>query len=930
MPSIGILLPLVMGLTAGCSSGGGTSTTNNNNSNNTGSLYKQNVSNTAYDSHNPLIGADAEGNIYVVWEETVPAPEHNEIYLTKSNDSGGAFTSAKSLTDLRGTKCPTHIVDVASSEASMALRGNSPLYLTWTYSWVPSGNGTATKFFREEDEFCSSVSDITRNASSPYIGISGSDRIHTVWTEEVDGQDEIFYRRSVDSGDTFSPSGSPLRLSYTADDSSGPLLGFDGSLNVDVIWTEGSEGGRNISFIRSTDGGESFSAYYAGSVSETGIDSHCPVIATQGENNIYITYKGDNKIYFTRWVSSEYSFSTSKVISPGSSAPSCPEMGVGENGMIYVVWADMGEIWLTKSTAGKYFLPFPKNISNSTGESTSPKMVIDESYVSIVWVEEGTGQGDIFLSASIDNGKNFSSPGNLSGTSTPSTSPVVAVDGEKYIYVAWVEGEEGSRDIYFGRDEAARGGPPVIDEIPLDRLLDVGGDGKSDIVTGAPGANSAGEVYLFFSDSIQGELNGSDISTSSAGKTFTGESAGDLFGHAVAIAGDINGDEYADIIVGAPDAQSGGDNAGKAYIYFGGPPSLMDTAADVIISGTDSSDNVGYSVSPAGDVNNDGFDDIIISARNRYQSGNPYAGEAYIFYGGSSLTNKDGYPDLLAEDADVILKGEKAQDKFGSSVSWAGDFNKDGYDDVIVGAPLADVSINDTRGRAYIYYGGTAMDSTADVKITGAANFDQLGYSLSRAGDMNGDGYGDVVIGAPMADMDIGGDNKGKAYIIYGGGSAVGSIDLAASSASVTVLSGFEVHEFFGTSVGYGSDVNNDGYSDVVVGGQYLGMNSAFTGRAYVYLGGASVDNTPDVTFISENQEDRFGTAVAGAGDVNGDGYYDVLVGAYLSDGDGSDRGRASLYLGAPISDLDNAADATFTGGTNDGWAGYSLHKEGR
>lgn len=915
-------------LAIGCSSGGGTNGADNGNgSSNTSAGV--NLSKTNADSNNPLIAADSDGNVYIVWEETVT--DHKELYLTKSGNSGSTFASAKSLTDVRGSKCPATITDVTSTDANIALRENMPLYLAWTYSWHPSWPGTAVKFFREDDEFCSSVSEISRDADSPFIGISGGENVHTVWTEDVDGQKEIYYRHSTDGGDTLTPSDDPLRLSYTtASDSSEPLLGFDGSLNINVVWTEGSEGSRDISFKRSIDGGDSFPSYYDGTISDTGVDSHCPAIATYGENDIFVTYKGDDKLYFTKWVSSDYSFSESKVISPGSSSPSCPEIGTAENGMVYVVWVDMGEIWINKSIYGRYLLPSPLNISNSTGNSTSPRIAMDESYINIVWVEENTGNGDIFLSSSIDNGKTFSSPENLSESSSRSASPVIAADGEKYIYVAWVEGEEGNRDIYFVRDEAARGISPVTEEIPLARLLDVSGDGKSDIVIGAPGANSAGEVYLFFSDSIQGELNGSDISTSSAGKTFTGESAGDFFGHTVAIAGDINGDEYADIIIGAPDAQSGGDNAGKAYIYFGGPPSLMDTEADVIISGADSNDNVGFSVSPAGDVNNDGFDDIIIGARNRYQSGNPYAGEAYIFYGGSSLTNKNGYPNLLAEEADVILKGENAQDKFGSSVSWAGDFNKDGYDDVIVGAPLADGSGN-ARGRAYIFYGGAAMDSTADVTITGTANFDQLGFSLSRAGDMNGDGYGDVVTGAPLADVDTAGDNKGKAYIIYGGGSVSSSIDLAGSSASVTIMSGFEGYEHFGTSIGYGGDLNDDGYDDVIVGGQYQGMNSAFTGSAYIYLGGASVNNTHDVTFNGEDQSDWFGTAVAGAGDVDGDGYYDLLVGAYLADeGAGEDNGgKAYLYLGGSP-EPDNNADASFSGNVDDGWSGYSVYKARR
>ncbi len=918
-------------IAVGCSSGGGTTESDNGN-NNTNTVYKKNVSDTTDDSFNPLIAADPDGNVYIVWEENVRGPDHTEVYLTESANSGSTFTDAKSLTDLRSSGCTSSIAaDVRSTNPDIVLRTDGKPYLSWTYSWYLSLPGTGIKFFRKDDESCNSVSDLAYDAESPSLGVSGSDNVHLVWTEfdNVSGQNDIFYRHSADDGDTFLPVGSPLQISDTSSDSSEPLLGFEGSMNVDLVWTEGTEGSRNISFSRSTDGGASFTPYSGGSVSGTGIDAHCPVIATYGEGNIYIAYKGDNKIYFTRWYlyGNAYSFSAPKVVSQGSASPSCPELSIGENGIVYVVWADAGEIWVNNSAYGRYFLPAPLNISNSTGDSTSPGIAMDDSFINVVWVEEDTGNGDIFLSTSIDNGKTFSSPENISDSSAPSSAPAAAVDGSKYIYVAWVEGEVGSRDIYVARDEAATGTSPRTEDLFLDRILDVSGDGKSDIIIGATMANNAGEVYLFFSDLMQDGLNGSVIATSSAGKTLAGESINDLFGYSVAIAGDVNDDGYSDIIAGAPWAESGGDDAGKVYMFFGGPPSVMDAEADVTISGSDNNDNLGLSVSPAGDVNGDGFDDIIIGSPNRYKSGNPYAGEAYIFYGGPSLGSKAGYPALQADDADVILSGENAQDKFGSTVSWAGDFNKDGFDDVIVGAPFADGGGN-SKGRAYIYYGGISMNSTVDVKITGAANLDNLGSSLARAGDVNNDGYGDVIIGAPMADVDTLADNKGEAYIIYGGGGGAGSIDLAGSVSSLTVLSGFEAFEHLGTSLGYGGDVNNDGYDDVVVGGQYLGLDSTITGSAYIYLGGASVDSVPDVVFTGEQQSDWFGSAVAGAGDVNGDGYYDLIVGAYLADaGDGEDNGgKAYLYMGG-ANQPDNSADAIFSGDVDDGWGGFSVYK---
>lgn len=920
-----VILVLTIILTAGC--GGGSGGNSGNEGNGSGDITPRgkNISNSSTDSSNPIIAADSEGNVYVTWEETVTGSS-KEVNLATSNDSGLTFSTKKGL-----SKSYCGNPGTTSEDANVAVGDSSSLYLTWVDGWQPSVNTSEVKFFRGKNPSCSTLSktfNVLGNAYSPRTGLSGNGKIHIVWAEEMGGgQKDISYTHSEDDGVTFLPSNGPENISNTSSDSSEPMIGFDGSLNVDVVWVEGSTGGRSIAFSRSIDSGSSFP--YQQTLSDTSTDSYCPVIATSGGEKIYVSYKGGSSIYFTRWQSTTSSFSNPVNISPYSVSPSCPEMAVSSNGLIHVLWSDSGGIWIAISPDGGYSFATPKDISFQMGTSSSPKMVIDGPYSNVVWVEDEIGGGDIYFSGSADNGKNFSSPRNLSNSSSPSLIPSIASDKNSYIYVSWAEGTGEHREIYFARDQGAWSLSPSAKK-PLAQILDISGDGKSDVIIGAPLANDVGEVYIFYSNFAQSLLTGSDTSTSRANYTLSEGSAGDQFGYSAAIGSDINGDGFADVIVGAPYADDTAMDNGRVYIYYGDPPSSMNITPDIIIRGSDSNGHLGFAVSPAGDVNGDGFDDIIIGAPDKYQSGRPYAGAAYIFYGGPLIGNKPGYPkNLSVDDADVILMGENSQDKFGSAVSWGGDFNGDGYDDVIIGAPLARIGGN-PMGRAYIYYGGPTMNSIVDVKITAEGSFDQLGSSVARGGDIDGDGYGDVIVGAPYADVNTAGDERGRAYIIYGGKSVNTDIDLASPSSSITVLSGLIDKAFLGTSVGYAGDVNNDGYSDVVVGGWYRGMDALFKGRAYVYLGGGSMrdtaeDTTPDVTFTGENQEDRFGTAVAGAGDIDGDGFYDILVGAYLADGSGTDRGRVYLYLGGALPN--NSADAIFTGNIDNGWTGYSLYK---
>ncbi|MEO8665954.1 MAG: integrin alpha [Ignavibacteria bacterium] len=356
-------------------------------------------------------------------------------------------------------------------------------------------------------------------------------------------------------------------------------------------------------------------------------------------------------------------------------------------------------------------------------------------------------------------------------------------------------------------------------------------------------------------------------------RTFTGAAVDDEFGTTVSSAGDVNNDGFDDVIIGAPGNDAVDTSAGRAYIYYGGIN--MNTVADVILSGQAAFNYFGTIVSGAGDVNGDGYSDVIVSA---YEY-NSTVGRAYIYYGGAAMNNI----------ADVTMTGEADSNYFGISVSKAGDVNGDGYSDVIVGAS----GNNSYRGKAYLYFGGALMNNVADVIFTGEAVNNQFGFCVSFAGDVNGDGYSDVIVGAHGYSS-----NTGRAYIFLGGA-------VMNNIADVT-LTGAAPVDIFGWSVSDAGDVNADGYSDVIVGA--WGYNS-YTGRAYIFYGGAVMNNLADITITGETVNDSFGFSVSGAGDVNGDGYYDVITSAPGYD---TTAGRAYLYYGGAI--MNNTADIVFTG----------------
>jgi hypothetical protein len=314
--------------------------------------------------------------------------------------------------------------------------------------------------------------------------------------------------------------------------------------------------------------------------------------------------------------------------------------------------------------------------------------------------------------------------------------------------------------------------------------------------------------------------------------TMTGQAANSYFGYSVSTAGDVNADGYADVVVGSPYYNS---YQGRAYLFHGGPAMVStNPTADLVLSEAATGNQFAWSVASAGDVDGDGYPDAIVGARGY----NSYQGRAYIYRGGPTMD----------ATADLTLSGQGTQNYFGNSVAPAGDVDGDGYADALVGA----FGYNGSRGRVYLYRGGPSLDTTADLLLDGEAAGDasRFGFSVASAGDVDRDGYGDLLIGAYYWS-----GAAGKAYL-YRGGPAMDTLaDLALYGAGS--LAGY-----FGYSAASAGDVNGDGYADMVVGA--YGENSS-NGRAYLFRGGAALDAASDLT-MSATAYFGFSVAWLGAG----------------------------------------------------------------
>ncbi len=363
--------------------------------------------------------------------------------------------------------------------------------------------------------------------------------------------------------------------------------------------------------------------------------------------------------------------------------------------------------------------------------------------------------------------------------------------------------------------------------------------------------------------------------------TEEGSQLAEAFGFSVSGAGDVNGDGYGDVIVGAVGYTNGQSQEGGAFLYTGGPLGLSAGPAWTAESDR-SAAYFGSSVSWAGDVNGDGYSDVIVGAQG-YADGESMEGAALLFLGNASG---------LSDSASWQREGNQSGAQFGFCVSGAGDVNGDGYSDVMVGAPYHD-NLGVDKGTAYLFLGTAAgLSSSPSWAVAGDRNNAHFGFCVSGAGDVNGDGYSDVVVGAEAyTDEEI---TEGAAYLYLGGPSGL-------SITPAWIKEGNANYASFGWSVSSAGDVNGDGYSDVIVGAPGYDRGEDGEGRVFLYAGGPG-GLSSSATWSAEGDQAfaKLGYSVASAGDVNGDGYSDVIVGAPGHAEDETDEGGAFLFLGSP------------------------------
>jgi hypothetical protein len=514
--------------------------------------------------------------------------------------------------------------------------------------------------------------------------------------------------------------------------------------------------------------------------------------------------------------------------------------------------------------------------------------------------------------------------------------------------------------------------PNDLKGFSIDGTGDIDGDGLDDFVLGAPGnsvCDRCGAYVVFGRTELPPSIDVFTLPLESDGAdafVFKTLDSHDLGGRSVSRIGDLNGDGFEDFAVGAPRADpDGADSAGQAYVVFGrdtGYPPTFDAedlvaanggdgSEGFILSGTVTDDESGYALSGGCDVNGDGIDDLVLGS-NDYS----VVSRVNVVFGrASGFPPEFGLARLLPPNGGDGSEGfaiDAAQyaDSPGYSVSCAGDTNGDGIDDLLIGAPNADPSNSLTfRGEAFVVFGrSTAFppvfslatllapqggDGSEGFVLIGMNDHDYTGLAVASA-DVNGDGLADMIVAAPGADPN--GERSGRVFVVYGRTApfpaTFGLPRLLPPNGDGTegfVLNGVPEQDLTGYRVANAGDVNDDDIADFLIAAPYVNRHGTDSGGAYLVFGrndgfpavfelsrllaANGGDGSQGVFLVGAGPGHFTGRGIGSAGDVNGDGADDVLVGAPDIDlGPLHDFGVAYLVYGRPASvdqDGDGVAD---------------------
>ena len=460
----------------------------------------------------------------------------------------------------------------------------------------------------------------------------------------------------------------------------------------------------------------------------------------------------------------------------------------------------------------------------------------------------------------------------------------------------------------------------------LSNAGDVNGDGLDDALIGAAaaapdGKQGAGEAAVIFGAVANPTaLQLADIDGDN-GFRLTGATFNAAAGAAVS-AGDVNGDGLADLLIGAPGSDAGSvAGAGAVYVVFGATSfparvnlDALDGGDGFRIHGVAEEEGIGAAVGFAGDLNGDGFGDIVVGAPNAAVGSKLDAGRAYVIFGRAAFAPQLSLADLNGANG-VTIDGIAAESYAGHAVGAAGDVNGDGYDDVFIAAHGASRAGAAEVGAVYVLLGRANFAAGLDLgDVSGAAGFrvegqnagDHAGWAAAGGGDVNSDGRDDLLVGAPDA-----ANHAGRAYVIFGATSFPDALSLGTLTGSNGfALTGSDANTATGAAVAL-ADVNGDAIHDVLLGAPTAGAGSdRFAGRAYAVFGRASFGAAVDLATLSAAAGLRFDGAAAGdsagqsissAGDRNGDGFDELLIGAPNSGvGPARSTGAAFLVQGGP------------------------------